>query len=348
MGNKFGLIFAIAVTVAGLSAVDLFLAQTEKRELRAAARRDFNQGVALVGEGRASDAVGVLRKAHAMDRDDPSFALELAAALMQAGKRDDAQSLLTSELEQAPNEGQANLLEARLMVREGRYAEALPYYHRAIYGTWPDQAGRRRVEARLELAELLASHGSSEELLAELLPLDSEPRTDLTARKEVARLYLAARSPERAAAAYRGLIREDPGDSGNYGGLGQAELASGDYRAAQAAFQKAGAKDGAALATALMELDPTPRYLGAAGKFSRSVRILQLARDSVARCSPELAKQADELLAKKIRGDATDELADERVSMAEQLWRTDQGKCGARPSAENEELRLLMTKLAGR
>jgi Putative Zn-dependent protease, contains TPR repeats len=215
------LIFAILATVAGLSAVDVFLARTETREVGRAARRDFEAGSRLLAQGRAAEAIGPLQKAHVQDRNDRVFTLELAEALMQAGRAEQAGVLLRSELERTPNDGRANLLEARLLALEGEYGDARPYYHRAIYGNWAEQPGRQRTAARLELAGLLVSHGSSEELLAELLPLEWEAGGDLKLRKRLASLYLAAKSPARAGNAYRALIRDDPQDSDNQEGWGR-------------------------------------------------------------------------------------------------------------------------------
>jgi thioredoxin-like negative regulator of GroEL len=346
--NRLGLTFAILAIIAALSAADLFLARTESAEVRGAARRDCEAGAGLLGQGKAAEAASVLEKAHAMDRGNSSCALELAEALMQSGKREEARALLNSELERAPNDAEANLLQARLAVLEGKFAEAQPYYHRAIYGTWTTQPGRGRLAARLELAEFLALHGSAEELLAELLPLEAEASSDIAVRKQVAHLYLAANSPTRAETVYRALIRDNPRDLNNFRGLGETELALGNYGAGRAAFEKAGATDRAALAAELIEMDPTPRGLSTAGKFSRSVAVLQLVRDAAVRCSPELAKDADEIPAKKARGEAVNELAEERLSLAEHLWQARQQNCGPGTSADEEAIRLIMGKLTRR
>jgi tetratricopeptide (TPR) repeat protein len=347
--TKLALIAVVLATIGALSALDLFLAKTEDRETSAEARHDFESGLRLMKEHRAADAVEQFRRAHTLDRSDQRYSLELAAALLTAGKFDEAHTMLADILQISPNNGEANLLEARLLVPQNKIAEASSYYHRAIYGIWPANAPRHRVQVRLELADLLAAHGSSQELLAELLPLETEAGSDLAVRKQVAHLFLLAGSPIRAAAAYRALIHTDPGDLSNQAGLGEAELAQGHYRAAATAFQNAGAADRAQLATGITALDPTPRGLNTGEKLARSVLVLQLSRDALTRCSAndDLIAEANAIDAKKIRT-PTNELAEERLTLAEQLWQQRLTRCGDSTSLDEEPLRLLMAKLSGR
>ncbi|MBZ5604452.1 MAG: tetratricopeptide repeat protein [Acidobacteriia bacterium] len=337
---------AVLAIIGGLWSVDLFLARTESRETSTEAEHDFQNGARLMREHQPDEAVDEFRKAYALDRGDQRYALQLAAALIAAGKTAEAQTMLNEILESSPNNGDANLLEARLMAREGKTAEATSYYHRAIFGIWTVDALTRRVQVRMELADFLASRGSDKELLAELLPLETDAH-DLPTRKQVAHLYLVAHSPARSAAAYRVLIREDPKDRSDYAGLGQAELALGNYRAAESAFRNADAPDRAALAAEMTSLDPTPRNLSAAEKVARAIRILQLARDSLARCAAAdpLVTQAGDLLAQKVRT-PTNELAEQRLDLAQQLWAARGTKCGPTTSDE-ESLRLVLSKLSG-
>jgi predicted Zn-dependent protease len=347
--NRIALIVVVLATIGSLSALDLFLARTEDQETRAEAQRDFRNGVRLLAANQPDEAADQIRKAYSLDRSNQAYALQLIQALMASGKLDEAQTMLTEILQAAPNNGEANLLQARLMARDEKRAEAVAYYHRAIYGIWNEDPATRRVQVRLELADYLAAGGSDKDLLAELLPLESDAH-DLPTRKQVARLYLVANSPARAAAAYRALIRDDPKDRSDYAGLGQAELVLGDYHAAQVAFQNAGAEDRAKFAADIASLDPTLRRLSAADKFARSQRVLQMARDTLAKCQPggdDLLKAADEMLAKKIRT-PTNELAEERLGLAEQIWDQRLSKCGPSSSSDEEALRLVMSKLSGR
>jgi len=353
---RIGLSAVIVITAVALWSADIFLARTENIEMQTEARHDAEAARRALAQGRAEDAVSLFRKAHALDRENSGYALELAQALMAAGKLSEAQSILSDNLENSPNDGQANLLEARLMVRQGKIDQASAYYHRAIYGIWPENPVRHRVEVRLELANLLASHHASQELLAELLPLETEAQNDLSVRKQVARLYLVADAPDRADAAYRALIRDDSDDGDNDAGLGEAALALGNYRAAQVAFQNAihhGAQvqNRLDLAAQMADLDPTPRRLSAMEKFTRSARILLLARDALASCASSdrakpLLEDADAALGQKIRGDATNETAEKFLALAQDIWQLRVDTCAVPSTPNDEPLRLIMAKLS--
>lgn len=340
MTSRAGLVAIVLSAIALLSAVDILLARVESRESRDLALRYYDSGTRLLAAHRAPEAVEQFRKAHAMDRANLDYARRLSAALIEAGKLDEAQALLAEVLERAPNDGEANLIQGRLTARQGNIAASAAYYHRAIYGAWPDNPEAHRIQTRLELANLLASAGSKD-LLAELLPLETGAHS-LGDRKRIAKLFLVAGSPVRAQSAYRNLIRDDPKDKSDYAGLGEAELALGNYRAAQTAFQSAGEKQRAVLSEEMAGLDPTLRRLSSAERFRRSTRILEMARAALAVCSPAdpLLETADRELKAKLHGPPTNESAEQRLSVAEQLWQS-------RPQCQAPEaLSRLMPKLA--
>lgn len=353
MRPKFGLITVVLVTIAFFWTVDIFLARVERREMQSEARHDAAQGESLLAAGHADEAVDALRKAQATDRDNSNYALELAQAMMAAGRLDDAGTMLSDALEQTPNNGEANLLEARLMVHRGNLQQAEAYYHRAIYGIWPQNAGMRRIQVRLELANLLASLHSNQELLAELIPLEAEAQHDLAVRSQVAHLYIEAGSPDRAMTAYRALIRDEPANGQNYASLGEAQLALGNYRDAQTSFQSAikhgdDVQSRLELTTRLNQLDPTPRYLSAATKFTRSDAILELARDNLAGCATsdqaqKLIASADQLLSPKVGKPISNEMAEDRLAMAQTIWEFRSDSCG---KSRDETLLLMMNKLS--
>jgi tetratricopeptide (TPR) repeat protein len=362
MRPKWGLMIAIAASMGALWGIDVFLARTERLEVNGEARSEYEFGSALLAEGRAADATDPLRKAHALDRSNRPYALRLAAALMATGKLDDAGRLLADLLERNPNDGETNLAEARLLVRGGEWENAFAYYHRAIYGSWGSQGRSNALSpqntARLELADLLAQRGLQKDLLAELLPLETEAGNDPETLRRIARLYLIAGSPGRAEAVYRALLRDHAYDPDLYSGLGDAELALGNYRVAEVAFQNAigsGADRGRLeqrieLAGDVAGLDPTLRRLTSMEKFDRAVRILQLAIEALKRCGANDAGKeigdAQKLLAAGVHGNPSNELAEERLSRAEQIWQMRLSACGPSTSMDEEPLRLVMAKIA--
>ena len=355
---KPGLILSVAALIAGLYAVDRVLASLERSELAGEARRHYTRGRQLLSSGQAAEAVDELTRAHALVRGSRAYQLALADSLSAAGRMAEAESNLDELLDRDSNEGSVNLAMARLEVRKGNTREADAYYHRALYGTWPP--GTRTDSVRMELAGYLASKGLQKELLSELLLLQDD-QSGPAQRASVARLFLAAGAPARAASVYRALLRDDPANADAYAGLGQAALAEGDFLAAEIAFLQ-GLKHRPGdqnltqrlqLATALNSLDPTPRRLPSREKFERSVRILGLARADLAHCienrpstpdAPRLLDAADRLLTQAVKGPVTNELSESRLSAAEELWRERIGICGPN-STDNDPLPHLLHKL---
>jgi tetratricopeptide (TPR) repeat protein len=361
-----GASLVIIVVVTCLAAVDQFLARVESAEMTSSAQRSYVTGSRLLAEGNAGKAIDPLRDAHVLERQNPEYELQLIAALTAAGKTVDADPLLTDILQREPNDGRANLTAARLMIRKGNIAEAEAYFHRAIYGGWSGDEGAHRVSTRMELIDLLARRNRKQELLAELISLQAETPANDEIQKRLGKLFLLAGAPARAANVYEGLIGQDPTDIAAYLGLGEAELAGGDYSAAHAAFFRASSRDPndesirARLQTlnTVAELDPTVRQLTSAEKYSRSIRILDMARASSAECvaggprslipsadeTAQLLKTAEATIASQVPAHVTNEIAEGVLSLAEKIWQADRAACGDR-SRELNALDLIMNKL---
>jgi tetratricopeptide (TPR) repeat protein len=238
------------------------------------------------------------------------------------------------------NDGRANLLLARLLASESKTDEATAFYHRAIYGAWHGNAASEVWQVRMELARYLAKVQRTQELLSELLLLQDRAEKDPALAREVAGLYLAAGSSTRAAQMYRDLLRKTPNDAQGYRDLGEAELLQGDYRAAESMFLSALRHNPAdstlpqrlRFANTLATLDPTPRRLSSAEKYNRATRLL--ASIGCGDLPPETER----------RGPITNELAEARLSLAEQLWEQRSQLCPGKPPTD-EAAALIMRKL---
>jgi cytochrome c-type biogenesis protein CcmH/NrfG len=337
------------------------LAALERREVQAEALDRYRQGQDLLAAGKASDAVDAFRRAHALERMNRNYDLALAGALLTAGHAEDAEQRLGELLGRNPNDGRANLLMARVRVAQDRFADAAASYHRAIYGAWPDGSAADKTAARLELAGELAKRGRSEELLSELLLLDATAAGDEKLAMTLAGLYLEAGSAARAEAAYREILRKDPENADAYEGLGEAELRRGEFSTAHAAFREAskyrpddaGAAARVKLADELARLDPTSRRLMSAEKFARSSEILARVEAEAQDCLKGRAAPAElrDLLAAsgKLKAERTgampsNEAAESRLEMAEQLWKVRLRVCAEQPGAE-DAMRILMNKM---
>ena len=362
---KIGLILIVIAVIGALAGLDTFLENAEQAELAGQARGAYIQGSRLLQEGKADEAVETLRRAHALERKNLVYELQLIAALTAAGKTSEAEPLMNEVLDAERNDGAANLVAARLRLKEGKTVDAEAYYHRAIYGQWPQDAAAHRIAARLELIDLLVAKNQKEDLLAELLPLEEEARGDPPVQMRVAHLFLIAGSPARAAEVYRDLLRKQPKNVEAYRGLGEAELEQGDYHAAHAAFKAAAAerpdnsvsRSKLQLASTLEGLDPTPRSLSSAEKYQRSLRILEWAQEDLEKCiqtqaagpSSEqqgLLERAESAMDNQRPTLASNELSEATLSLAQKIWQARLSTCGPATTPDEEPLRLIMSKLA--
>ena len=358
----------LAIVAVSLAAADRFLAGVEAAEVEKTAQRSYERGSSLLDDGKAAEAISFLNGAYVLERQNPDYELQLIAALTIDGKTTTAEPILTDILQRKPNDGRANLIAARLMVREGKSAEAEAYYHRAIYGEWPGNPGPHRVAARMELVDLLARTNQKQELLPELISLEAEAPPTREIQKRLAELFVLADSPARAANVYQALVQKDPKDIAAYEGLGDAELEQGEYRAAHEAFLRAFLREPGnvtvrahlMMLNTVTGLDPTLRQLTSAEKYRRSIRILEMTREALDQCATsnsstgstlssdenkQLLQTADAMIRAKTPTHVTNEVAEGVLSVAEKLWHAETRVCEPKPSDQNV-LNLIMNKLS--
>lgn len=339
----------IAAAIAGLYALDMFLERLESSELHSEAQNLYSQGERLLAAGRAADAIQPLEHAHTLERQNRRYQLAYAEALIGAGRRTEAATILADVTGRAPNDGKANLLLARLARADKDFTNEAAYYHRAIYGAWDQNAAARSSEARLEWIRELAERGDRKRLLGELLPLEAETQ-DLGVLKQVAHYLIAAGSPGRAAELYRTLIETHADDTELMRGLGQAETLAGEYAAAQTAYRRAfmmrpgdaSIRHEMELASQLSGIDPTPRRISSREKYDRSTRILRLVRDSLVACGANTAALAEaERMLNLKHPDTSNEASEQVLQLAEFLWQNRPPSCSG-PAV----LPVLMQKLS--
>jgi len=286
-----------------------------------------------------------------MERGNRLYQRTLAQAQLAAGKTSDAESTLMELLASDSTDGLANLIMGRVLAKEGRFTEAISYFHRAIYGQWNQDAAENRLRARFELIDLLVRRNSKEDLLAELLPVQDEAPQDLTVRARMGRLFLRAGSPLRAAEVFRGILHEAPANADAYAGLGEAEFAQGNYRAAQRDFQTTLrlAPDDQAdrkrldLCNELLALDPSRRGLGPEERLSRSRKLVQLTLEETSQClgqnpSPEIRgwlNQAAKALKAHVNSAHQNAVSESNLDLAEQIWQAGGKECNPPPRADN-------------
>lgn len=342
----------IFVAMAVLFAADAFLAHKDEAARGAEARRLFREGRQLESKGDLAEAIDRFRGAYANARQERGYQLALAQALLEAGRMPEAEETLTELLAADSTGGGANLTMARLLSREGKTAEAISYYHRAIYGQWPEDAAANRVRTRFELVDLLASRDRKSEMLAELLPLEEEAPQDAAARLRIGRLFVEAGAPRRAADIFRALLRRRPQDGEAYGGLGEAEFELGNYRIALGELAEAArllpqdARIGAQLdlCRRVLELDPMRRGISTRERLARSRTLAGLALEEARACAGAAPPEPLAKLMETARRPSADTEAN--LDLAERLWQARRGACGASAAPADQALALVMARLA--
>ncbi len=354
-----GTCILVVAAIAVLFAVDTFLARTESMESRVEAARLFSEGQNFLHQGNHAAAIESIKDAIEIERGNRYYQRTLSQAQLAAGKLADAEVTLNALLASDSTDGPANLIMARVQVKEGQFPEAISYFHRAIYGQWPDDAAASRLRVRFELIDLLAQRDSKEELLAELLPVEDQAPRDLAARARMGRLLLQAGSPVRSANVFRGILQEAPSNAGAYAGLGDAEFAQGNYRTAQRDFQNALRlrPDDAAirkrldLCNDLLTLDPTVRGLDSAERLNRSRKLLALTTEDATQCEGDnptsemrvLLDEAAKVLKARGRGRQSAD-AESNLDLAEQIWQTRGKDC--KRSVKDSPMALVLDRLA--
>ena len=343
-----GFILAVSAIMAGLYALDRFLAKLETTELQREAAWEYRQGVEALNRRDTRQAVEYLSRAHTLVRGNRDYQLLLVDALANDGRRAEAIANVRELLGFSPNDGAANLRMARLMAADARVSDAAAYYHRAIYGSWPKDPERQRLDARIELAEYLARQNRGRELLAEVLVLHDEAQNTPKLARRVAQLYALAGSPGRAAEAYRELLQASPDDVDAYAGLGQAEIDQGNYRLAQIAFLNAVRRDPKnqalaqrlQLANNLAQTDPAARRLSVADKFRRTQALLERVRAIEGECGGQ-TPAATPVASSRVK--PSEDAAEQNLADAQRIWAGLSPAC--RAGHQGEVTGRLMEKL---
>ena len=325
--------------------IDTVLSRTERSESRTAAERDYVEGLRLLKQGRPLDAVGQFDEAITLARQNPAYPLARAQALLAAGLLPEAEATLTDLLQNNGTAGAPNLAMARVLAKEGKFTDAVAYYHRAIYGRWTEDAARNRLAVRSELVDFLMATHSTDGLLAELLPLEQEAPGDLATQKQLALAFTQAGSPARGAELFRDVLRRQPQDADAYAGLGEAEFARGNYRAARANLEAVlrlrpadeSARQRLDLSNQVLALDPAQRGLSREEQYQRSLKILELTVASATSClaSPlsattkDLIDSANNGLKPRIHSAQSAEAMEKNMQLAEKIWQIRRTECKA-------------------
>jgi len=195
--------------------------------------RWYSRGVADLNAKQYGAAVTDFHAALLYSRDEYSYQLSLAEALIGLGHTGEAFAYLLNLWDREPENGLVNLELARIVGQRDQIDQAVRYYHNAVYAAWPTGQESKRREARLELIEFLLRAKRQGDAQAELMALSANAGDEPSVQQTVADLFIRAGNYERALEAYRTILKTDDHNAAALAGAGNAAFQLGRYPLAQ-------------------------------------------------------------------------------------------------------------------
>jgi CIC family chloride channel protein len=284
------------------------------------AQEYYKTGNELLRQDRAEEAVQQFRDALSAAPGNVQYRLALGLALAKGNHPAEASVYLNALLKRDPENALANLGQARIAAAQGKTADALKFYRRAIDGSWPTGQEKPRTQARIELASLLEKTGRRQE----------------------------------AGDVFRDAIKTDSRNAEAYARLGADELALENYQAARDAFQKAVelnpadqmSKQQLDLVERVLALDPKAPGLKVADRYQRSKELLQAELRRFDQCQPgsQAADQARKATTNHPHRRALEDAAAMNLALAEDLWKQEQKLCGT--PGTNDAVQRVLSQLS--
>lgn len=230
-----------AVIVIVLFFLTGFITRDYHRKLTALGRQWFDEGEQQLKSGNAAAALADFHTALVYSPDDTQIQFQLAQALAAEGRNSEARAYLLELQAHAPSDAPINLALARISAGAGSEADAVRYYHGAVYGVWPSDAEANRLKARLELCRFLITRGDTSIAEAELLALASEipERNGASLHAETGDLFLRIGDATRALSEFRSAltVEHPPKDALRSAGLAAYQL--GEFQQAERYLDRA-------------------------------------------------------------------------------------------------------------
>jgi len=255
-------------------------------------QRWFSRGLADLQAQRFDSAVTEFRAALRYSRDNYSYQLNLAEALVGLKRTAEAYTYFINLWDRQPEDGLVNLELARIAAQKQETDRALRFYHNAIYATWPGDEEVERRDARLELIEFLLRINSKAQAQAELIALEANLGDDAAEQARVGDLFVRAQDYEHALTAYRLALKADRHNQTALAGAGLAAFELGRYPIAQRYLQAAVAADASDTQSStnlkttelVLQMDPFRRDLSAAQRDRNVVEAFASAGERLKNC----------------------------------------------------------------
>ena len=181
-----------------------------------AAKPDFYDAQRMLGRiiidragsdrAKIDDALTHLQAAFRVYPDDLATGMAVSQILYNTQRYADAEKVLATMLERAPDQRAINYMYAQVLTKLGRGDESKQYYERAI------EVDPTFAQAALQLIDLYEAENEFAKAAAVLQPLIAEDPMNAEMQRRQAYLYLRAGEAEKARASLKALVEADPKD----------------------------------------------------------------------------------------------------------------------------------------
>jgi tetratricopeptide (TPR) repeat protein len=255
----------------------------------------YSRGDQALKGGQGRVALADFRSALAYSRDNPLYQLRLAQALAATGRVEEARVYLVSLRDREPGNGPVNLELARLAAAQQDVAEAVQYYHNAVYCEWEGDPVVQRRAVRLELVHFLLLSDQTAAARAELLAVAGNLPPDAPLQIQVGKLLVSAGGSSDALNLFRLAVSENPRSAAALAGAGECYFHTGQYALAEPYLNHALRLDPkltqvAAMrdtVRAVLEMDPFARWLGEEQRAQRASRDFEQALARLQDCAAQ-------------------------------------------------------------
>src|SRR5579864_7331520 len=284
-----------AVIVVVLFFLTGFITRDYHLKLTALGSEWFDAGEQQLKSGNAAAALADFHTALVYSPDDTQIQFQLAQALAAEGRNSEARAYLLELQAHAPSDAPINLALARISAGGGLEADAVRYYHGAIYGVWPNEAEANRLNARLELCRFLIARGDTSIAEAELIALASEipERNGASLHAQAGELFLRIGDANRALSEFHGALTVTHPPANALRGAGLAAYQVGEFQQAERYLDRArrlGDKDSDVshaldISRMVTSADPYGRNLSEAERRDRARRDFEQAFGRLQACA---------------------------------------------------------------
>jgi tetratricopeptide (TPR) repeat protein len=156
---------------------------------------------------KVDEALGHLQLAFKLNPDDIGTGMAVAQILLSTGRTADAEKVLASLLERAPDQRALNYTYAQVLTKLGRGDESRHYLERAV------EVDPTFGPAIMQLIDIYQKENEWQKAAELIQPLINDDPLNLDLQRQQAFFYLRSGSAEKARAAFKVLVEADPKDT---------------------------------------------------------------------------------------------------------------------------------------